>query len=767
MLEITKQQILQHAKAWSALPFFVALALVLRFIPASPKSLYKVEILSEQYGDLNVYDVNERPNSDWRILTRNAVPMSGFADRSVWLRVKVPPLKLDQPKEIVADIGFYILRLVEFYIIADNHLIKWKSEGLDAPHHDDKANGLSYRFAFNGSADKEMTLLVRVDTRGFMLIPFTLLDRATHEKYIQAREILTAALIGAAIGLFLFNGVLYIALRYRAYLYNSLFQLAVVGFALLGTGCFSVIVPSLHIKFDSIIRILADLVLVALITQTQFISRLMETKGNLPIFDRTLAFARFAAIAVVVLTPILPVALVVVVAVTLLVVTQFQYKLFRSIRNVQQSPYYYNIAISGGVVAGLISALAWAGFIDGNMYVERLYIIGLIWTGVFFSVSVAARVRELHSGNIFAQETIRNNGPKSRLNAILRDDLRGRKNTSDVDVTIMFIDIVSFGLLAESLESGAVLSKLTRRLDEMTKVIHSYKGTVDRSIGDGLICFFGGSGGRGKRHVVDAYNAALVIQQDTVAAARKIFEKQGFDSDDFPLPVRIGIHTDQVTIGNVGGDQSVDFTMVGSGVGFAGQLEAACAPFKIMLSEASRQSLIAEGIDAEKFQSIMFSVKNKSDLVRGYEANPFAHDPDALSLAMKMYRIRLSETQRQKRVRTDGQVRVSLFGPSGSFKIIDFSPGGFQCVSNAFVAQKSIIDLRIETNNSDMDALLNDKLMRELTIEVRWSRRSGRDFLHGFKILGANERQLALLNDILIKVTNDSETTFSSIEVAS
>ena len=39
--------------------------------------------------------------------------------------------------------------------------------------------------------------------------------------------------------------------------------------------------------------------------------------------------------------------------------------------------------------------------------------------------------------------------------------------------------------------------------------------------------------------------------------------------------------------------------------------------------------------------------------------------------------------------------------------------------------------------------------MRDLCIEVRWSRRAGREFLHGMKVIGANERQLNFLGEIL------------------
>lgn len=768
LTQATKQFLIKTLKAWAAIPFFILLVPVLKMLPAAPRSLFKVEMLNDRLSDLSVYDISDLPGSEWEPKTVHAIPLEDFSDRTAWFRVKIPATRDESPPEYVADVEFYALRNVEFYLMRDGHLVNWSSQGVDASDGESKTTGLAHAFAFHGSRERDITLFVRISTRGFLVTPLTIVSRSTFDRYHRVRELITAILIGSAIGLLLFNACLYLSLRYKAYVYNSIFQLSVVLFAVIGTGCFHAIWPSIALKFDTMIRLLADLVLVAIITQTMFASRLMERGSYLPLSDHLLTTARIGAIIVVLAAPILPLSVMIIVAVLYLLITIFQYNAFKVFRSNLQSSYYYNMAIRGAAFAGIISFAAWSGYITSNIHVDRMYVLGMIWAGLFFSVSVAARVRELHSGNLSAQETIRAHGPKSRLNAILREDFRDRKNAADVNVSIMFIDIVSFAQIADSLDSGAVLNKLTRRLDEMTKVIHSFGGTVDRSVGDGIICFFGGgAGNKNNRHVVDAYNAATKIQQDTLASARTIYERYGMEADDFPLPVRIGIHTDQVTIGNLGSDKLVDFTMVGSGVSFAGQLETACAPFKIMISESSRQSLITEGVDSEAFQAIMFSVKHKSDLVRGYEANPFAQDPEALNMAMKMYRNRLSSSHRQDRVRPDGQPKIALFGPSGAFKVIDFSPGGFQCVSNMFLAQKSIVELRVETNVPDLDAVLNDMFMRDITVEVRWSRRDGKDFLHGMKVLGANDHQLKLLNDILVKATSAVPVSLAAMEMAS
>jgi class 3 adenylate cyclase len=328
----------------------------------------------------------------------------------------------------------------------------------------------------------------------------------------------------------------------------------------------------------------------------------------------------------------------------------------------------------------------------------------------------------------------------------------------------MFVDIVSFGQLAAALQPDEVLTKLSKRLDEITKIIHQFGGSVDRSLGDGILCFFGyGAAVQSNKHALDAFNAAVKIQQNTVDFSNKVGEDGSDRQENFPLPVRIGMHTDTVTIGNLGSDQAVDFTMVGSGVNFTSQLESACAPFKIMLSESCRQQLLLDGVDRDQFQSILFSLKNKVDLVNAYEVNPFAHDPTRMNLSVKMYRKQLGESSREDRFRVVGVPDIFLVSSSASFRVVDFSPRGFQVVSSAFLAQKSVVEVSIDTQNPELDLKLSEKLMRDLTVEVRWSRKNGREFLHGMRLLGGAESQWHFLMEVLVEAARGDKASLQPL----
>jgi class 3 adenylate cyclase len=83
-------------------------------------------------------------------------------------------------------------------------------------------------------------------------------------------------------------------------------------------------------------------------------------------------------------------------------------------------------------------------------------------------------------------------------------------------------------------------------------------------------------------HAADAVSAALEMQEKVP----KLKEHLGFD-----LVIRIGIHTGYVTVGNIGSDQHLDYTVIGKNVNLAQRLESTCDPGKILISDSTYQMI--------------------------------------------------------------------------------------------------------------------------------------------------------------------------------
>jgi adenylate cyclase len=57
-------------------------------------------------------------------------------------------------------------------------------------------------------------------------------------------------------------------------------------------------------------------------------------------------------------------------------------------------------------------------------------------------------------------------------------------------MSIFFSDIVSFTNISENIAPEKMVLFLNEYFAEMTKIIHQNKGTLDKYIGDSVMCFF-------------------------------------------------------------------------------------------------------------------------------------------------------------------------------------------------------------------------------------------------------------------------------------
>eukprot|EP00727_Mastigamoeba_balamuthi_P012142 m51a1_g7550 putative adenylate guanylate cyclase with integral membrane sensor (743) ;mRNA; f:86555-88854 len=134
-------------------------------------------------------------------------------------------------------------------------------------------------------------------------------------------------------------------------------------------------------------------------------------------------------------------------------------------------------------------------------------------------------------------------------------------------VTIMFCDIKGFTTMSEKLKTNTVVQMLFKWLGAFTKVIVKNDGIVDKYIGDCIMAL---------------WNAPLDIDQPEAKACASALEfsevlktlNEKFVKDGHPeMSVRVGIHSGELYVGNIGCEDHVNYTVCGTPANTASRLE--------------------------------------------------------------------------------------------------------------------------------------------------------------------------------------------------
>ena len=179
-------------------------------------------------------------------------------------------------------------------------------------------------------------------------------------------------------------------------------------------------------------------------------------------------------------------------------------------------------------------------------------------------------------------------------------------------LTILFSDIESFTTVSEKMASEKLLVHLSTYLDNLSQVIITNGGTIDKYIGDSIMAFWGAP-------VIDdkqVYHACYTV----LKCLRELSELNHlWRSKSLPvLPTRFGLNTDEVIVGNMGSSERMNYTIIGDGVNLASRLEA-------LNKEYGTYALVSQSIYREAKDDFVFrpldlvAVNGKEEGVLIYE----------------------------------------------------------------------------------------------------------------------------------------------------
>jgi len=146
------------------------------------------------------------------------------------------------------------------------------------------------------------------------------------------------------------------------------------------------------------------------------------------------------------------------------------------------------------------------------------------------------------------------------------------------DLSILFSDIRSFTTISETMVPDELVKSLNRYFTVMVDVITHRRGIVDKYIGDAIMAFFGAPVRSDNDALLSVWAALEMIE------ALEIFNQDQIRSGNPEFRIGIGINYGEVTVGNIGSEKKMDYTVIGDMVNLASRLEG--------LTKKYHQSLI-------------------------------------------------------------------------------------------------------------------------------------------------------------------------------
>jgi adenylate cyclase len=209
------------------------------------------------------------------------------------------------------------------------------------------------------------------------------------------------------------------------------------------------------------------------------------------------------------------------------------------------------------------------------------------------------------------------------------------------EVTSFFSDVAGFTAISEALSPEALVDLLNEYLSEMTEIILSSGGTLDKYEGDAIIAFWNAPLEQ-PDHALRACRAALRCQSRLAELQPRFQEKYGR-----AVAMRIGLNSGPAVVGNMGSSRRFDYTAMGDTINLAARLEGACKQYGIRIL-AGEETFRRVRDEVRSREVDIIRVVGKSKPVAVYELMAESTDEDAEEAAKRVLYGEARETYKRR-----------------------------------------------------------------------------------------------------------------------
>jgi adenylate cyclase len=162
-------------------------------------------------------------------------------------------------------------------------------------------------------------------------------------------------------------------------------------------------------------------------------------------------------------------------------------------------------------------------------------------------------------------------------------------------VTVLFTDIREFTKMTQNMKPKEIIDLLNTCMTKISQIVDKNGGVIDKYVGDEAMALFGAP--------LSCDDAAMKAVRSAIEMVDdlKRWNKERTAQGQPPIEIGIGIHTGTMLAGNMGAENRLNYTVIGSNVNLASRLCKAAKRNEILISKQTlEEPFVKDAIRCEK-----------------------------------------------------------------------------------------------------------------------------------------------------------------------
>lgn len=238
----------------------------------------------------------------------------------------------------------------------------------------------------------------------------------------------------------------------------------------------------------------------------------------------------------------------------------------------------FAVVLAGGIAANFY---CWAILDIDTMLAAPFTLLCLLYgVQIFFGFFLESRKKK-HLSEMFGQYV-----PPEIVARMSQSDEAFSLQGESREMTVFFSDVRGFTTISETMAPHDLCELINAIFTPVTQVIHESQGTIDKYIGDAIMAFWGAP-------MHDPHHAGHAVQSALAIIKMLAVMQDEFNAKDWPvIDMGIGINTGIMSVGNMGSQFRMAYTVMGDAVNLGSRLEGLTKQYgvKIIVSETTQQA---------------------------------------------------------------------------------------------------------------------------------------------------------------------------------